>query len=377
LVTKNMSTRFKNLKTGVIYKNPKLHVHSIHAYFPSVVAMDNGEMLASLVLGEAFESPNCHTHLARSVDNGETWRIEGPIYPGTKDRLTSDSCRITTFPGGKVVTFMVRSDRTEHPDEGLTNPENLGFVPTELLLFRSKDYGHSWQGPTALTPPLEGPSFELCSPIVPLKDGRWLLPTETWPGWDGSCPNGIRMVAFVSYDRGKTWPEYLDVMSEPSGNVFFWESKISELPDGRLLAVAWVYDDTVHQDRPNHYAVSKDGGKTWSKPFSTGLQGQTLTPFLIDDRHILSVYRRMDQPGLWANVSHLEGDKWVNDGCEPLWGTTTSGLTTTGKNMAQNFNLLRFGAPCISRLPDGMFFVAFWCYEDCVSVIRWFKFLVS
>lgn len=64
----------------------------------------------------------------------------------------------------------------------------------------------------------------------------------------------------------------------------------------------------------------------------------------------------------------------MNDACAPLWGSQTSRLTGTGKNMAQNFKVLRFGAPCISRLPDGTIFVAFWCYEDCVSVIRWFKF---
>ena len=45
--------------------------------------------------------------------------------------------------------------------------------------------------------------------------------------------------------------------------------------------------------------------------------------------------------------------------------------------MAQNFNVLKFGAPCITRLPDGIVIVAFWCYEDCVSSIRWFKLKVN
>src|SRR5687768_9798517 len=130
--------------TGLIYRNPKPHVRSVHAYFPSVVAMDNGELLAMVVLGEAFEAANLHTHVARSRDQGETWELEGPIYPGTTDRLTSDSSRITALPGGEVVAFLVRADRTGHPDEGLASAETLGFVPTELLLFRSSDYGHTW-----------------------------------------------------------------------------------------------------------------------------------------------------------------------------------------------------------------------------------------
>ena len=363
----------RNLGTGLIYRNPIAHVRSVHAYFPSVVTLDNGEMLATLVLGEAFEAPNCHTYVARSTDNGETWRLEGPIYQGTPDRLTSDACRITALPGGEVVAFMVRADRTDHPDEGLTSHETLGFVPTELLILRSGDYGHTWSEPETLTPPLVGPSFEMCCPITPLSDGRWILPTATWHDWDGNCPNGLQMVAFVSDDRGQSWPAYWTVMRDPQQHIIYWESKVVELPDGRLLAAAWAYDKDAAKDHPNQYTLSSDSGKTWSAPRSTGLLGQTLTPFALDDGRILCVYRRMDQAGLWANNSHLEGDKWVNDAAEPLWGAQVAGLTSTTANMAQNFNVLRFGAPCITRLQDGTLFVAFWCYEDCVCVIRWFK----
>ncbi len=365
------------LKTGLIFRNPIPHVHSVHAYFPSVVRMDNGEMLATVVLGEAFEAPNIRTNVFRSVDGGETWRHEGPLYPGVRDRLMSDASRITALGGGNVAAFTVRHDRSQHPDEGLTNPETLGFVPTELLLFRSSDYGRSWREPAVLEPPLEGPAFELCCPITVLSDGRWLLPTSTWQAWDGYCPNGIRTIALVSEDGGKTWPEYQNVMAEPGGKTYFWESKIVELPDARLLAIAWAHDTVAKQDRPNQYALSGDGGKTWSSPASTGLAGQTLTPMALDDDRILCVYRRMDTPGLWACLAHLEGGDWVTDEQTPLWGAGAQGLTGTSANMSQNFNVLRFGAPCLTRTPGGAVFVAFWCYEDCVSVIRWFTLTVD
>jgi sialidase-1 len=276
-----------------------------------------------------------------------------------------------------VVAFMVRHDRTEHPHEGLANPVTVGFVPTELLLARSQDGGRTWTSPAPLEPPLVGPSFELCAPITPLRDGRWLLPTSTWRGWDGDCPSAMRMIALVSPDRGSTWPQYVDVMRDPEGRVIYWESKVVELPDGRLLGVAWAYDEKAATDRPNHYALSRDGGRTWSAPASTGLQGQTMTPLVLEDGRVLCVYRRIDRPGLWANLSHFDGDTWVNDACEPLWGADVGGLTAANANMAQNFHVLRFGAPSLARLPDGTVFLAFWCYEDCVSVIRWYKVRVA
>jgi len=372
------SSVLSNVSTGVLYRNPKPHVKSVHAYFPSVAAMANGELLATYVLGEAFEATNLRTHVARSGDGGQTWQDEGLIYPGRTDRLMSDGGKMSIAPDGELIVNLVRHDRTEHPDEGLTNPANMGFVPTEVLLTRSADCGRTWSNPALIEPPLVGPSFELCSPVTFLRDGRWLLPTSPWMDWEGNLPNGNRMVAFVSADRGRSWPEYLDVMHSPADDLIFWESKIVELSDGRLLAVAWCYDRQANADRPNHYAISADGGATWTPPRSTGLLGQTLTPCRLPDDRVLCIYRRMDRPGLWANVSHLEGDRWVNDGCQPLWGhRSPEGTTTLEETMVETFHGLKFGAPSVIHLADGTVFAAFWCYEQNVSIIRWFKFDVA
>jgi hypothetical protein len=75
---------------------------------------------------------------------------------------------------------MVRADRAAHPEAGLSNLENLGFVPIETLLLWSEDAGHTWGQPEPLVSPLVGPSFELCCLIVPLHDGHWFLSTSTW-----------------------------------------------------------------------------------------------------------------------------------------------------------------------------------------------------
>lgn len=357
------------LDTHVIYKNPKPHVRSVHAYFPSVADLGGGELLASVALAEAFEAANMRTHICRSTDGGTTWELEGEVPIDNGGRLKSNAARIARMPDGRIVLFMVRHDRTEHPGDGLANPETLGFVPTELLLLESTDDGHTWNPPRPIEPPLEGPCFELCSPITRLEDGRWILPTQTWQDWDGRCPNGIRMVAFVSHDEGQTWPEYWDVMHEDASRVYYWESKIIEV-DGALLATAWVYDEAAGSDRPNHYALSRTGGETWTPPASTGLQGQTLTPLALGGGRILCVYRRMDKPGLWAQLAHIEDGRWVNGESKPLWGAQSTGLTGASDNMASNFAVLRFGAPCLTRLNADTVHLAFWCYEECTGIIR-------
>ena len=191
------------LGTGLIYRNPKPHLHAVHAYFPSVVQLTNGELLCSLVLGEAFDAENCHTYVARSTDLGQTWRLEGRIYPGTTDRLTSDATRLTALPDGGAVAFMVRSDRTSHPTRALPTRRISASCPPRRCCSGPGTRATRGASPSRCTPPLVGPSFELCCPIVPLRDGRWFLPTSTWRGWDGDCPNGMKMVAFVSHDGGR------------------------------------------------------------------------------------------------------------------------------------------------------------------------------
>jgi len=359
-------------ETGLIYRNPKPHVQSLHAYFPSVVQLMNGNLVSTMSIGQAFEAEDLHVNISTSKDKGSTWTLEGPMLKGEGANHTSDCTRISMTDEGELVSFLIKYNRSRE-GEGLTNPENLGFVETELFIARSNDGGQNWSALERIEPPLVGPNFEMNSPITFLKDGRWLLPTSTWRGWDGYCPNGMKAVAFVSYDCGKTWTEYVDVMKDTNNQIIYWESKVLELKDKRLLAVSWAYNEKEKCDLHNQYAISNDYGKSFSKPMSTGLIGQTLTPILLDDGRVLSVYRRMDKTGLWANISRIDGDMWVNEKQIPLWGTGEDGLVSTDKSMSKNFAVLKFGASCLMKMKDNKIFVVFWAVEDFVSNIRWIK----
>jgi hypothetical protein len=362
------------IETGLIYRNPKPHLYSRQASFPSLVYLPSGEMLVSFAIGSGFESADQHTELARSSDGGRTWQLAGAVFNERVERPTSANVRISRMPDGELIALGVRSDRSRL-DEGLTNPETQGFVETELILLRSSDDGHTWQGPAIVEPPLVGPSFELCSPVVPLRDGRWLYPTSTWKGWNGESPSGMKALALVSHDRGHTWPEWVEVMDSTAGNLIHWEQKIVDLGDGRLLAVCWTHDLGKGVDLPVQYAISADYGRSFGPPRSTGLHGQTTTPIFLGDGRLLCVYRRTDKPGLWASYVRLDGDAWINEAELPLWGYDRSGSSNLvgGENLSRAFTTLKFGLPAGLLLPDGQVYVAFWCVEECLYVIRWFR----
>lgn len=368
------------LQSGLVYRNPIPHVYSRHAYHPSVVLLPNNDLVVSMCIGEAFEARDLRLYFARSADMGQTWALDQSVDLPGSIRPNAACGRISVLENmsseTELVAFLIRHDRSR-PDAGLTNPKTLGFVETELLLSRSRDGGYSWDVPVPIMPPLTGPSFEMNSPVVRLKDGRWILPTSTWRGWDGYCPNGMKAVAFVSRDHGTTWPEYLDVMADPGGDIIYWESKILQLHDERLLAVAWGYNETEGTDLPNQYAVSDVDGTSFGMPMSTGLNGQTLTPILLPDGRILSLYRRMESPGLWANVSRLDGVRWINEAEAPIWGSDLLPKQQVSGDMVSDFHALRFGAPSLTLLPNGEVFAVIWSVEECVGNIRWFRLRVN
>ena len=364
------------IDSGIVYRNPIPHIRSVQAYFPSVARLKNGDMVTAFSLGEAFESEDLHSFYSVSKDGGVTWQFCGELFSSLEDVPASDCCRISTDSDGELVAFIVRHHRTR-PDQGLANPENMGFVQTDLMLLRSTEEAITWSGLEKINPALVGPSFELCSPVVFLSDNRWIIPTSTWKGWDGYCPNGMKMVGLISSDKGQSWDSYSNIMVDPDGKIIYWESKLIELHDKSLLAVAWGYDTENGCDLPNQYVLSTDNGRTYSKPRSTGLSGQTIACMQLEGGDILSVYRRTDKKGLWANISRMISGEWVNEVQYPLWGHDRENLMGSDGNIIKNFNVLRFGAPCMIDIGEDIIYLVFWCVEDCVSNIRWIKIKVN
>ncbi|QDS99082.1 sialidase family protein [Adhaeretor mobilis] len=318
-----------------------------------------------------MESTDSQVYLCHSDDDGKSWSTPTTLH----DKLPAytETCRISCMKDGEVVLLLSESERLD-PRVGATNPKNLGHVPTKLSLFRSNDAGIIWDGPEIIEPPLVGPTFELCSPIVELSDGRWLLPTSTWRGWDGEEPNGMKAVAFVSEDRGRSWSRFVDVMNRVDERILFWEQKICEIDQGRLLAAAWTHVETTRSDLTNHFAVAKRDSLQFSEPEPTALCGQTPELLHLEENRVLCVYRRTDEPGLWACIVEIDSkNRWQTVYQQCLWQPALLAARKVGHSLVEEFRALKFGAPSLVRLDDQSIFLSFWCVEDCVSNIRWIR----
>jgi BNR repeat protein len=343
--------------------------HPLGAWYPSVVQVDRDTLLASVDVGQATESLDLRTCLTRSTDGGRSWTPPQPLFDDPV-QPTSHSVRLGRVKDGTLVAMGTRRYHL-HPEEGILNRANLGYTRMDVVQLSSTDKGRSWDGPRKVAAPLVGPAFETCHSVVELADGRWLYPTATWRGWDGQAPNGMKAVAFVSHDRGRTWREHLDVMDGSAEGIIYWEQSLVQLPDGRLMALCWAFHESSGTSLPNRFAISEDG-QTFGPPRSAGMNGQTAKMLALGRNRVLCLYRRNDQPGLWAVLAEVESNGWNLLEQIPLWQGAASGMSGAGTS-SDELAALQFGYPSMVRMSDQEVLALFWCCEDGLPHVRWLR----
>ncbi|MCE9589467.1 MAG: glycoside hydrolase [Planctomycetes bacterium] len=366
------------LSTGLVYRNPKPHLVSRHAYFPSLVQLPGGELLAGFDTGQAFEAVDVRSYCSRSADGGQTWSEPSLIFkPDESKHPVSTTCRLSRAPDGRIMGFGCEFDRTVS-DEGLGNSKTQGFVPGRMILVESKDQGRTWSTPRPMNNSTKWDHLEVCSPLIYLDANRWIVPTSTWPDWQGSYGIGLKGLTLASDDAGKTWPHVTVVHDGTATRTTTWEQKYITLSDGRIMALCWRFSFATSANLPNGFAFSRDGGRTFSPVVDAPLLGETATPVALPDNHFLVIYRRADVKGLWAHLGKIEGDKWIRLADEPVWGVQgDASYSRDAKNKMEQFTSLKFGCPTVTRLPDGTVLSAFWCVEENASNIRWHKIRVK
>ena len=108
----------------------------------------------------------------------------------------------------------------------------------------------------------------------------------------------------------------------------------------------------------------------------TGLQGETAKVLFLREGRVLCVYRRVDQPGLWAQLAELEGDTWRNLDTVPVWQGGGNAMRGRG-HASDELSSLRCGYPSLVEVSPGEVLVVFWCREDCLHVIRWSRLRIA
>lgn len=343
-----------------------------NAYHPSVNVLSPTEWLVSFDLGTSTESLDYHTRRTRTVDGGKTWQDEGPLVTKPAGEVTTHTIRTRRLDGTRILGFGKWEARLGYETQR-SNRATLGQVPMKLFWIDSRDGGRTWSAPRWIEPPLVGPTWELCHPIIELADQSWAAPVATWRGWNGELPNGEVTGLLVSSDEGKTWPQFSVTFDGKATGYIHWEQSLIVRRDQSLIATAWVYDPKTKETKPSAYVVRPPRATEFGAPRPTGFLAQTCKIIELPSGKILAAYRRHDRPGLWLEVASADEHGWKTEQRGLLWGGAQSGMA--GKaSTSEELNALRFGYPSMALLGNGRVLIVFWGTASTQTSIHWIQF---
>lgn len=356
--------------SGWVYRNPKPYLRAINAIHPCLNRLADGSWLATFDVGQGPESLDYHTVLARS-QNGKDWEMQGSLLKAPQvESSTTHSIRTSVLADGRLVGAGGRYHRDD-PEEGILNRATMGLCRMDLFWTESLDGGRNWSNPRTIETPLHCEAWEVSHCALDLGPGVLALPLATWKNWKGDLSCGEQSVVLLSNDGGKTWPEFRRSFDGRKSGVIHWEQCVIPFAGG-LLAVAWAYDPSKCLSQPSVYSLSPSAEGDFSSARPTGFLAETCEILSLGEHDILAVYRRADQPGLWAEAARIEDGVWIRAAAVPLWRGQASALSGR-TDAADALSDLKFGSPSMRRMEDGSVLVLFWCQEDGVTGIRWLQ----
>lgn len=366
---------------GVLFRNPLPGHQSVHGYIPFTVELSSGEYLSVFRRGSAFYSVDGVLAKVRSTDGGSTWADDGVVLePGLAGQTHAYSAPwVTKLSDGSLVLVAFRRDSSD-PAKLAVNQATGSFIPTETVLLRSSDGGHSWSRPEVMQVPA-GMILDVSGPLTELDDGRWFVPFDTGKAYDDPSPVRTHMIGLYSTDRGATWSDAEVIASGAAQGISFFHGRVVKLLDGRLFTLAWARDERTDGFLPLHRVVSDVHGRNWSAPESTGIPGQTSWAVDMGDGRMVAAYTYRDgvPPGIRAVLSEDAGRTWDVEHEVQLWDATGREVIGVAAvdSYPQSHDVIAFGRPVAFRTGSGEVLVSFWGTDLCLTQCRWVRLRVQ
>lgn len=365
----------KKLHASYVYDNPIPQLRSRQSAFVQCIELPDGRLLATHVLGEAFESADQTAYISESTDGGRTWSASWQAFPVRKGKdgiPESGGGKLTYLPDGRLLMFGYKMQRSD-PDLPAASPVTGGVLKDKVFYCISEDGGRTWSEDVEV-PTTWVASTEASAPIYILQDGSWATPISGFPTWDGTMVSRLCGRLLRSYDNGQTWNDDTVCLEFPGDTVTCYEQRMCQLEDGTLVVIGWNEDTKTGERLHNHVAFSFDNGKTFSAPVDTGIQGQASSIMALEGTRVLSLHalrRDTDEPGIYACIADVAGGQWKQESFERIWAPVVP--MTKDNRFAEIFSFLKFGQPAAIRLRDGNLLMYHWvceegCYKSCATL---------
>lgn len=349
---------------SVIYENPLPQLRSRQSAFPFLCECQDGSLVASHVISEAFESVDATSYLSRSLDGGKTWSSPKAMFDKSfSDCPISDSCKISRLKDGRLIAIGY-AYRRENPELPVGNPATGGLLDDFVFYSVSEDNGNTWGAMVPINCSW-GPHVEASAPLTVLKDGTLITPITGFPKWDGTMTGPMCGRALCSKDNGKTWDDNSVCMEFPGRSITCYEQRMCQLDSGIIVCIGWNEDTVTGERLENHYTFSCDNGKTWSRPITTGIQGQASSVCAIGKERLLALHairRDTERPGIYGYIVDFSRKSWEITESALLWEPSVP--ITKDTKMAEIFSFLKFGQPGAILLKNGDIMMSHWYAQE-------------
>ncbi len=354
----------KVINSSIIYENPLPQLKSRQDLFPFLCELNDGTLAMVHSIGEAFESVDKTSYISFSKDGGKSWSKPLKMFDTAEFGAPSSDCaKAVCLPDGRLLAVGYAFLR-ENPKLPIGNPKNGGLLDDIVFWSVSEDGGKSWSKRQEIKCAW-GHHVEASAPITVLDDGTWITPVTGFPDWEGKSYGKMCGRALRSEDGGKTWNDDAVCMEFEGNNVTCYEQRFCQLESGTVVNIGWNENVETGERCENHYTYSTDGGKTWTKPETTGIMGQASSVCAIGGERLLALHairRDTDRPGIYACIVDFSEKKWNIVEKSVVWEPAVPMIKD--KNMAEIFSFLKFGQPGAIKLSDGDVMMSHWFAEQ-------------
>ena len=240
------------------------------------------------IVNQYWEGDGRNPYGLISSDKGKTW---------SRTSWPDDSACLAVLADGTVLAMNYMKDVRKVAPGKFTYPRWI-----------SRDNWKTWEGPLGSAVsipkgtggtgddmhPFNGPLF--WRSIIELPGGRLLATMYGYFEGDTVSITGFkptqgffkyRTMLVQSSDRGASWSLASTVAHDPTiGQESFCEPALLRLRDGKLLCIM----RTGYTHDPMYTCWSRDDGRTWSRPLSTGLRGVDPRPLLLSNGLVACAY---------------------------------------------------------------------------------------
>lgn len=351
------------------------------ATFPLACISRSGRWLCAFRGAPAkVPTANQHVLLTWSDDCGKTWRDPfAPFLPPKVDGRPGlfRFAGLTRLHGGRLLATINWVDHSE-PEAPYFNEETEGLLDTRIFLSFSDDDGASWSTPHLVdTSPFNMPT-PLTGSVVRFENDELACQIELNKPYNDTEPWSHASVILFSNDEGTTWNRHAIVTQDPENRIFYWDQRVSLLPDGRLFDAFWTYDREASCYLNIHTCFSDDHGRTWTALRDSGVAGQPGPVFALEDGElVMPVVDRSGAPKITVRRSEDNGTTWPDKNVLVVYDSAGTSQTREKHSMQDawaEMYAFSVGLPNAAPLPGGGALLVYYAgAETNVTGIKWAK----